>query len=105
MMILLVWIIALLGFLKVAASLLRRGQERRDRAGLIPEDEVLINHCFLKVVASLFLYEFVFPQGSKESPDGGIVAGTSNLDMQPLGVSDINHVCEICASTNPSIYI
>ncbi|KEH28834.1 disease resistance protein (TIR-NBS-LRR class) [Medicago truncatula] len=40
MMILLVWIIALLGFLKVAASLLRRGQERRDGAGLIPEVEL-----------------------------------------------------------------
>jgi hypothetical protein len=41
MMILLGWIIALSGFLKVAASLLRRGRERRD--GLILEVEVLIN--------------------------------------------------------------
>jgi len=36
------WIIALLGFI-VATSLLRRGQGTHDRAGLIPEVEVLIN--------------------------------------------------------------
>jgi hypothetical protein len=58
----------------------------------------------LELPLILLLYEFVFPQGSKASPDG-IVAGTSNLEMQPLGVSDVNHVCEICASTNPFIYL
>jgi len=43
-----------------------------------------------------------FTQERKASQDG-IVAGTSNLEMQPVGVSDINHVCEICASTNMNI--
>ena len=40
--------------------------------------------------------------GSKALPDG-IVFRTSNLEMRPFWDSGINHVCEICFATHPSI--
>lgn len=46
-MILLGRIIALLGLLKVVASLLRRGQGRHGGVAVIPEIEVLILHLLL----------------------------------------------------------